>query len=108
MSRMAEALAPSTYQTPPRSPLLMPEDVPPEVCVLFEQLALRVAAAGHKRFSSDAILHRIRWEHQVERGNRDFKCNDHWTAPLARWFLARHPEMAGFFSLRKLKEERNG
>jgi hypothetical protein len=113
MSRLAEKLTPQTYgdlftrQPAPRSPKLMPEEVPIDVCVLFDRLALRVANAGHKRFSSDAILHRIRWEHQVEKGDREFKCNDHWTAPLARWFLANHPELPEFFALRKLKEDRD-
>ena len=78
-----------------------PVGVPPEVCTLFEQLALKVAAHGWKHYSADALLHRIRWEMQIERGNRAFKCNNNWTAPLARWFLACHPEMAGFFELRE-------
>lgn len=108
MSRVAEYLAGKPYEPPPRSPLLMPEGIPIDVCVLFEQLALRVAATGRKRYSSDAILHRIRWEHQIEKGDRDFKANDHWTAPLARWFIAKHPDKAGFFETRKLKEERDG
>jgi len=78
-----------------------PVGVPVDVAMLFEELALDVRDAGWKRFSSDAILHRIRWYHRIERGNRGFKCNDHWTAPLARWFLARHPDMDGFFELRE-------
>lgn len=76
-------------------------DVPPDVKILFERLALQIHARGWKNYSSDAILHRIRWEMQIERGEREFKCNDHWTAPLARWFLNRHPEMPGFFELRQ-------
>ena len=56
--------------------------------------------AGHQHYSADAILHRIRWEFQIVRGMRKFKANNNWTAPLARWFLNRHPEMPGFFSLR--------
>lgn len=115
MSRITEALkAAKEYSdlfTPrppqPRNPKLMPEDVPLDVCVLFDRLALQVARAGYARFSSDAILHRIRWEHQVERGDREFRCNDHWTAPLARWFTANHPELPEFFALRKLKGERD-
>lgn len=114
MSRIAEQLSLEAY-TPdllswkpaPRNPILMPEDVPLDVCVLFEKLALRVAKAGFDHYSSDAILHAIRWEEHIEKGNREFKCNDHWTAPLARWFLANHPELPKFFELRKLKEERD-
>lgn len=77
-----------------------PSEVPEPICDLFEQLALQIARAGFKRYSADAILHRIRWHFQIDRGDRDFKCNDHWTAPLARWFVARHPEHRDLFELR--------
>lgn len=77
-----------------------PIGIPPDVCALFEQLALEIRERGWHRYSSDAILHRIRWHHHIERGNRAFKANDHWTAKLSRWFMDRHPEMAGFFETR--------
>ena len=81
----------------------MTDDIPPEVMTEFERLAIRVRDSGFRRYSADAILHRIRWEMSVERGNREFKVNDHWSAPLARWFLGRHPEpeYKGFFKLRE-------
>jgi|SRR5579885_662944 len=89
-----------------------PDGIPVDVCDLFERLALRLAKgdpargiAPRRRFSSDAILHQIRWQFQVDYDRRDFKCNDHWTAPLARWFLARHPELKGFFELRERAEK---
>lgn len=110
MSRMAERAfdyAKSAFAAPPRSPLLMPEDVPPEVCVMFEGYALQAIGSGVTRYSADAILHRIRWHHHVEKGNRDFKANNNWTSALARWFVAKHPDMKGFFETRKLKEERD-
>ena len=72
----------------------VPDDIPADVARLFEDLALKVAKTGRNRFSADAILHQIRWEYQVERGNSEFKINDHFSAPLARWFLARHPDLA--------------
>lgn len=78
-----------------------PGDVPREVAELFEKLALEIRAAGYERYSADAILHRIRWHHRIEKRNREFVANDHWTAPLARWFLARHPDCEGFFELRE-------
>ena len=91
----------SAWPAPPPLRSDYPVGIPPEVCEHFERLALQVAAGGWRRYSADAILHRIRWTYKVERGNRAFKCNDHWTAPLARWFLARHPELPGFFELRE-------
>lgn len=89
----------ASQKRPRRAPY--PDGVPADVCELFETLALRVYANGYKRYSADALLHRIRWEHHIERGNRAFKANDHWTAPLARWFLANHPDKKGFFELRE-------
>ena len=80
-----------------------PEGVPPEVVRLYERFALQVAKI-RQRFSSDAILHRIRWECAIERGDREFKCNDHWTAPLARWFMRLHPEYEGFFETRERRK----
>lgn len=105
---MAFDYAKQAFSVPARSPLLMPEDVPPEVCVMFESYALQVWNAGTTRYSADAILHRIRWYHHVEKGNRDFKANNNWTSALARWFIAKHSDKAAFFETRKLKEERDG
>ena len=82
---------------PPQSP----DDVPPEVVRLFEQLTFEIMNRGFTRYSSDAILHRIRWHFHIERGERDFKCNNNWTSKMARWFIAKHPEHASFFETRK-------
>lgn len=77
-----------------------PPGLPRDVCLLFERLAVEISGRGWKRYSSDAILHRIRWHHHIERGDRAFKANDHWTATLSRWFMNRHPELEGFFETR--------
>lgn len=74
--------------------------IPSRVLDLFDKLTDEVRRTGMRRYSADAILHRIRWHFQVERGERDFKCNNNWTAALARWYLYRHPDAAGFFQLR--------
>jgi hypothetical protein len=74
--------------------------IPDEVVHLFEKLALSLVARGYERYSADAILHRIRWHFQVERGMRDFKCNNNWTARLSRWFLDKYPVLNGFFETR--------
>ena len=78
-----------------------PEGVPVDVCRYFERVALDLIAMRFARCSADAILHRCRWHWQVERGDRGFKINNNWSAPLARWFLKIHPEAAGFFELRE-------
>lgn len=80
-----------------------PSGVSVEVAALFEDLALQVWGRGYRHFSADAILHRIRWEFTIERDG-EWKCNNNHTASLARWFLKRHPGMAGFFALRSRRE----
>lgn len=80
--------------------LSYPDDIPEDICALFERLALEVHAQGFKRYSARALLHQIRWHFQVEKGNRQFKINNNCSAELARWFLAHHPELPKFFELR--------
>ncbi|WP_213287550.1 hypothetical protein [Bradyrhizobium sp. sGM-13] len=77
-----------------------PEGIPSDVAALFERLSLQLWNKGHRRFSADAILHRIRWEFTVERDG-EWKCNNNHTSVLARWFLAKHLDKAGFFETRE-------
>jgi hypothetical protein len=79
----------------------MPDGVPVDVCLLFEKLALEVRALGFERYSARAIIHRIRWHEQIDKGNREFKCNNNWTPSMARWVIAKHPNMTEFFELRE-------
>lgn len=82
--------------------------IPIEVCQLFEKLAFDARNAGREHYSARTILERIRWHYDVDRGLRDFKCNDHWSPFLARWFLKRHPSWGDFFELRKRNEQGRG
>lgn len=81
-----------------------PDGIPEDVCKLFVQMAYRARRAGKDKYSARTILEVIRWEHDVERGLRPYKCNDHWTPYLARWFLKNHPKWQGFFELREHNE----
>lgn len=75
----------------------------PEVFDLFADYARRAKQAGHDHYSADAILHRIRWFHHIDRGNREFKLNNNFTSRYARKLIEHDPEFAGFFELRVLK-----
>lgn len=77
--------------------------VPLDVLTLFERLTFEVVAQGWEHYSSDAILHRIRWHYHVDIGDRSFKCNNNWTSELARWFMDKHPHLDGFFHTRALR-----
>jgi hypothetical protein len=82
--------------------------IPPEVFSLFEQLTFEVIQRGFAHYSSDAILHRIRWHFHIEKDDLDFKCNNNWTADLSRWFMQTHPEHDGFFEIRIRKSLSDG
>lgn len=83
-----------------------PAGVPADVARQFEAFTLEIASRGFKRYSANAIGHRIRWHEHVERGNRLFRINDHWLRPLAVWAMARHPELPPkFFELREARDD---
>lgn len=85
-----------------------PPHIPKDVCDLFVKLAYEARRAGAVRYSARTILERIRWHYQVDQKMRTFKCNDHWTPYLARWFLKNHPQWEGFFELRSHNERGYG
>ncbi len=77
----------------------------PEVWQLFCRFAREAIASGLKRFSADAIQHRIRWHVAIEtRGGGGFKLNDHLTCFYARKFVRLFPEHRGFFETRQRRE----
>ena len=75
--------------------------IPGEVRQHFASLTFKAMEAGYQHYSADAILHRIRWHMNIDKGDREFKCNNNWTAELARWFHEQYPEHGEFFRLRK-------
>lgn len=82
-----------------------PKDVPLEVATLFEHLALEVWDSGLRQYAAHGILDRMRWTMRVERQQAEFKVNNNWSRPLAIWFLANHPDKAGFFVTRERRQE---
>ena len=83
-----------------KEPLIYPVSVPRDVSEMFEKLTFRVIATGKVRYSARAILHAIRWHYEIERGVREFKCNNNWTPTLSRWFMRKYPNTNGFFEIR--------
>lgn len=79
------------------------DGIPHEVRRLFEDLTFELIDRGIRHYSARGILHRIRWEIHLERGDATFKCNNNWTPVLARDFMAKYPAHKGFFSTRKRK-----
>lgn len=72
----------------------------PQVYEAFKRFA-REAKGKVARYSSDAILHRIRWWTAIETTDGSFKINDHWSSFYARLLMRDDPSFNGFFELRK-------
>lgn len=73
----------------------------PAVWRLFERFTFEAIRAGHKHYSADAIVHRIRWHTSVETRGDEFKINNDFVAGLSRMWRQRHPEHVGFFETRE-------
>ena len=73
----------------------------PQVWVLFCEYAREAHHAGAKRISADLICHRIRWNQEVERGNRAFKLNNNFCSFYARAFKVVCPMLGDLFETRR-------
>lgn len=74
----------------------------PRVYELFRQFAEQIIERGHRRYSADAVLHRIRWHTSIETQSDDgLKINDHYSAFYARLYMRDHPEHNTLFALRR-------
>lgn len=82
------------------------EHANPKVYKLIVNLARTVKAAGYETYSMDAILHRLRWHYAVDSKSKEpFKVNDHYSSFYARLVMAREPDLANFFTLRKQRSK---
>jgi hypothetical protein len=77
----------------------------PEIYALFDKFAQQAIAKGHRRFSADALLHRIRWEASVEKAGSPYKINDHFSAYYARLWIENNPGRENFFERRVAEGE---
>jgi hypothetical protein len=75
----------------------------PDVWRLFERFTLELIRRGFEHYSSDAVLHRVRWETAVSAKDGTFKIDNNWTPYFARKFHSHYPQYAGFFRTRLSK-----
>lgn len=78
----------------------------PEVWELFQEFAHMARERGRTRYSARAILHRIRWEREIEQdAQQPFKISNIWSSRYARKLVESDPILwDGFFDLRDIKE----
>lgn len=76
-----------------------------EVYEAFEIIAFDLIKQGHKRYSSDAILHIVRFNLNRTKGPNDqYKINNNYSAYYARLFMHYHPRYNDFFETRQTNE----
>ena len=77
----------------------------PEVWTVFERFTLEVVEAGATRIGARLIWERMRWHVRFEiKSKEPWSLNDHLVPYYARHFIEVHPEHAGLFEFRPLKE----
>ena len=78
----------------------------PHVYDLFDRFTQQVLARGFDRYSSDAILHRVRWHTTIETSDAEgFKINNNWAAFYSRLWMEFNPQYDGFFETRIQKSK---
>lgn len=75
----------------------------PEVYNLFCQFTRQVIARGFQHYSSDAILHRVRWHTDIETRGDTYKINNNYSSRYARKFANDYPNNADLFRMRELR-----
>lgn len=78
----------------------------PHVFALFERFALQMVERG-RRFGIGQLAERVRWEVAMSWTKDDdgFRINNNHRAYLARELINRHPKVADFIELRRLRSE---
>lgn len=71
----------------------------PRVYDLFRDYCHRVRRSGRTHYGAKAIMERIRWELEIERGD-DFKVNNNYASCYARLLAMNEPEFSSFFETR--------
>lgn len=73
----------------------------PEVYRLFQTFTFQMIGRGFSQYSSDAVLHRVRWETATPlKEQAAFRINNNWSPFYARKFAADWPKHANFFEQR--------
>jgi hypothetical protein len=77
----------------------------PAVYAAFRRHAETLLNAGRKRYSADGILHRVRWDMDIQTTGDTYKLNDHYSSRYARKMAAEDRRFAEFFEFRTLRSK---
>ena len=73
----------------------------PQVYTAFKRFTFQAIGSKRQRFSSMAVIQRMRWESMVS-GDDDFKINNNYAPYYARLFMKDFPQYEGFFETRSI------
>ena len=71
----------------------------PHVFSEFEFLARQMRQAGQKQYSAQAIIYRMRWDHDLKTTGEPFKITNDFTSIYARLLCWKYPDFEGFFKM---------
>jgi len=74
----------------------------PHVYAEIVMLARRARRSGAERIGIGMLFEVLRWRHTLRTGGDDFKLNNNYRSYYARVIMAKEPDLAGMFELRKL------
>lgn len=78
----------------------------PHVVERVIALARQWRDAGNSKCSMELLFAKLRWEHGIETSDHTFRLNDHYTSRMARHVMSLHPDLAGFFTTRLLRADK--
>jgi hypothetical protein len=102
---MRPPVQPETFLTPLHRATWKLIRARPDIYRMFDRFTREKIAKGHRHYSSDAVVHRIRWETDTPDENDTFKISNNHTAYLSRIWMESNPEHAGFFRTQELPGE---
>jgi hypothetical protein len=76
----------------------------PKVYEYYKGVIAQLINRGFKKYSSDGVLHIVRFTKHDEIKKDGFKVNNNYTPYYARLYESEHPELKGFFAKRKVKQ----
>jgi len=75
----------------------------PHIYEQFKELSLAMFRSGRQHYSAWCVINKIRWDYDLKvQGKDKFKISNGYIAFFARMLIAEHPEIDGFFQLKKL------
>jgi len=76
----------------------------PDIWTNLKRYTFEAWSKGFRRIGAHLILQQIRWESSIRLTDEKFKVANDFFPYYARKFMDEHPEHAGVFEIRKLKE----